>query len=415
VKIAAGQVYIGDIPATELAERFGTPLYALDAEEIARRYRRFVADIAYRPLHVRYAIKANANVGVMRYLRELGAALDACSPGDLAFADAAGFGPDDVFYTGCAISDNELRQVAARGVFFNADSLSQLARYGRYAPGRPVGLRINTGVVAGFHAHVRSGGLSSKFGLHPAQMPEALAIAARHGLRVVALHTHLGSDIFEPAAPLAALDVLVAVAEPLSALTLIDVGGGWGVPFMAGDPEFDMATYGAGVTARLGALSARRGREIAFHVEPGAYLLSDAGVLLTRVTELKPPVLVHSELTPFFAGTDTSYNAAVSTVLYGSYHGLYVADRAEAASTHTYDVVGHLMQAGDVLARGRPLPELREGDLLVMLNCGSYAASRAPQFNERPRPAEVLVQGSQARLVRRAEGVADLLSHQVMQ
>jgi diaminopimelate decarboxylase len=138
-------------------------------------------------------------------------------------------------------------------------------------------------------------------------------------------------------------------------------------------------------------------------------------VLLTRVTELKPPVLVDSELTPFFAGTDTSYNAAVSTVLYGSYHGLYVAERAAAPSTHSYDVVGHLMQAGDVLARGRPLPELREGDLLVMLNCGSYAASRAPQFNERPRPAEVLVQGSQARLVRRAEDVADLLSHQVMQ
>lgn len=413
MRIEAGSVYLGGLAAAEIAARFGTPLYVIETGLIQARYEQLVGQIPYRPLRVNYACKANANVQVMRFLRELGAHLDACSPGDLAFGDAAGFQPGEVFYTGCAMSDQELQLVAERGVWFNADSLSQLERYGRLAPGGAVGLRVNCGVLAGFHAHVQSAGQTSKFGLHPGQIAEARALADRFGIRITGLHTHLGSDLFEIRPPIRALDVLIELSDELPDLEFIDVGGGWGVPFVPGDPEFDMAAYGALVTERMAALSERRGRPIVFRVEPGAYLLSDAGVLLTRITELKPPVVLNDTWTPFFAGTDTSYNHCVSIVLYDSYHGILVADRADASANRPYDVVGNLMQAGDVLAKHRPLPDLQVDDLLVILNCGAYAACRAPTFNERPRPAEVLVAHGEARLARRAESVADLLAQQV--
>lgn len=414
MQVRNGVVYLGGVPATQIAARYGTPLYVIETDQIRARYLQFVDHIAYRPFQVHYSCKANANVRVMRYLRGLGAHLDACSPGDLAFGEAAGFTPDEVYYTGSAVSDDELRQVVEAGVRFNADSLSQLERYGRLAPGRSAGLRITCGVVAGFHAHVQSAGTNSKFGIHPDQIASALAIAARHDLRLTGLHTHLGSDLFDVEQPIAALDVLIALSDQLSDLEYIDVGGGWGVPFAPGDPEFDMPRYGALVTSRMTALSHRRGRDITFRVEPGAYLLSDSGVLLTRVTDLKPPVLVGDAWTPDFAGTDTSYNHVFSAAMYDSYHGILVADRADAPAERRYHVAGNLMQAGDILARERPLPTLREGDLLVIQNCGSYAACRAPTFNERPRPAEVMVMEGEAIVTRRRETVEDLLSHQAL-
>jgi diaminopimelate decarboxylase len=414
MEVHHGKLYLRDLAATEIAARYGTPLYVMEIDRVKTQYRQFLDGISYRPLVVLYACKANANVQLMRALREMGAWLDACSPGDLAFGAAAGFTPDQISYTGSSVSDDELRLVVDRRVSFNADSLSQLDRYGRLAPSQAVGLRVNCGVVAGFHSHVQSAGSQSKFGIHPGQLQEALVVARRHDLRVTGIHTHVGSDIFDVDTPIRALDVLIRLSYSLSDLEFVDVGGGWGVPFITGDPSFDMASYGKAVSMRMGDLSAARGRPITFRIEPGAYLVSDAGTLLTRVTDLKPPVTVNEALTPYFVGTDTSYNHVFSAAMYDSYHEIVVADKADAPTVQTYHIVGNLMQAGDILAKDRPLPVLELGDLLVIKNCGAYSACRAPTFNERPRPAEVMVDGREAYLIRRQETVEDMLAHQVL-
>lgn len=414
MKIERGKVYLGDVAATDIAAVYGTPIYVIEPEVVKAQYQAIIRSIQYRPLVVHYACKANANVQVMRFLRELGAALDACSPGDLAFGAAAGYPPKDIFYTGNSVSDHELRLIADARVLFNADSLSALERFGRIASGSAVGLRINCGVVAGFHPHVQSAGRSSKFGIHPGQLDEARMIATTHGLRLVGLHAHLGSDIFDIAPPLEALDLLIEISHAIPDLEFIDVGGGWGVPFAPGDAEFDLRAYGEAATARMSSLSRVRGRPISFRVEPGAYLMSDAGALLARITDLKPSIMVDDSRTPSFAGTDTSYNHCISAVLYGSYHRILVADRADAPATNSYHVAGNLMQAGDLLAKDRSLPELHLGDLLLILNCGSYTFCRATTFNERPRPAEVYASAGKLTVIRRAETIDDLLALQIL-
>lgn len=411
--IDQGRLTLGGVPASDIAARFGTPVYAIEREAIRARYERMVSAIVYRPLAVHYACKANPSVAILRYLRGLGAGLDACSPGDLAFGDAAGFTADEVIYTGCVMSEAELRFVAQRGLLLNIDSLSQLERFGVLAPGAKVGLRINCGITAGFHPHVQSTTIASKFGIYPVQIAEALAVAARHGLRVVGLHTHLGSDIFDIGPAVRALEILIELSEQLPELEYVDVGGGWGVPFMPDDPEFDMETYGTRVSRLMSDLSNQRSRPIVLRAEPGAYLLSDAGWLLMRVTDLKMPVQLDDGSTPWFAGTNSSYNHVFSAAMYDSFHQVFVADRADSPVASRYHLVGNLMQAGDVLAKDRPLPELRVGDVLAMKNCGSYSACRAPVFNSRPRPGEVLVWDGQAQLIRRHETVADLLAEQI--
>lgn len=411
-RIADGKLLVGDIEASALAARHGTPLYALDLQVVRTNFERFPSAVAYRPLHVLYSCKANANVELMRFLRELGAGIDACSPGDVAFARAAGFGDDEISYTGHGMTDAELELVAGSPMFFTADSLDQLERIGAADPGRRVGIRVNCGIEAGFHAHVRAGGARSKFGIHREQLDEARAVARRHRLEITRLHGHIGSDIQEPGPHLTLLDGLLDAARHLPDVTAVNLGGGWGTPFLPTDRPYDFDAFGRAATTRLERFAEATGRRLDLLLEPGAYVVMDAGVLLTRVTELKPPVTVAGEETPFFACTDTSHNALVSAVIYDTYHPIWVVDRADAPPARDYHVTGNLMQSGDIIAADRALPELARGDVLAVGKCGGYAASRAPNFNERPRAAEVLVNRTDSVITRRAETEADLLATQ---
>ena len=415
--VRSGVVYLGGVSAEELADRFGTPLYVLEPETVRQRYTSITRAISYRPLILRYAIKANPNVALVRYIHSLGGHVDACSPGDLAVADAAGIPHAATSYVGVGVADSEILQVAREGILFIADSMSQIERYSRIAPRvsrlRSLAIRLNPQIDAGFHSHVMAGSRNSKFGIHRSQVPDAVELAKANGVNVVGIHAHIGSDVFDVETPIRLLHLLIEASAAIDELEFVDVGGGWGVPFMPGDSEFDMLEYGRLVGERMAELSAGRGRPITLVMEPGAYLVSDAGLLLTRVTEIKEPVLDDEGWTPRFAGTDTSYNHVFSAAMYDSYHQILLADRADDPADHEYHVVGNLMQAGDVLAKNRPLPKLAAGDLLVIRNCGGYSSARATVFNGRPRPAEVMADGGKAWPTRRPETVTDLLSREV--
>lgn len=334
--------------------------------------------------------------------------VDACSPGDLAVASAAGIQPARVSYAGHSMADRELDVVAEEGVFFIADSLSQLDRYGQRRPLAAVGLRVNVGVSAGFHPHVAAGAHTSKFGIHPSQLSEAKAIAATHGLRITCLHTHIGSELLDDGPHLAALHILLDLSRELKDITSVNLGGGWGTPVADAAP-YDLDAFGAAATVML----RDRPAPLELRIEPGAGLVMQSGALLTTVTEIKPSVVIEDESTPTFVGVDCSHNQLVSAVIYDTPHRILVADRPNAPPTQTCDVVGHLMQAGDVLGRSRPMPSVDVGDVLAIGRVGGYSSCRATTFNERPVPAEVLVLGDEAQLVRRAGSIEGLLASDV--
>jgi len=414
MQIQDNRVILGGVSTSRLAEEYGTPLYVVEEDSLRRQYRSLWEGIHYRPLRIYYACKANWNVQVMRILRLEGAGVDVCSPGDVRLARAAGYECDQMMYTGYAVSDDELGHIIDLGLSLNVDSLSQLQRYARLGGRGRIGLRVNTGVRAGFHTHVTSAVPSSKFGLHLGQLQDARDLAATNGVQVVGLHTHLGSDILQSAPFLSALDVLLAAAEGFPDIKYLDLGGGVGVPFGPNDRPFDVAAYGQALEERLDAWAQRHERRLALYIEPGEYLVAESAFLLMRVVDIKPSVACGTELTPVFVGTDGSFNYVFATAIYDAYHKVLIADRAADPASERVYICGNLMQAGDILAKDRLMPPLHEGDLLVMANCGAYAMCRAPRFNGRPLPAEVMVADGQSRVARRRETVDDLLANQVV-
>jgi len=294
------------------------------------------------------------------------------------------------------------------------DSLSQFERYARLGGKGKVGVRLNSGVEAGYHPHFTSGGSTDKFGIHPGQLQEALELAQAYGLSIVGLHSNLGSDILEVEPFVDALQVVLELADRCQDLEYINLGGGLGVPFHPDDEPFDLARYGEALSQHLAHWCGERGRELTLFLEPGEFLVAEAGSLLTRVIDVKPAAQHGETRFPTFVGTDTSSNHLFGAVVYGAYHHVLVADRAEDPATEPVHVCGNVMQTGDILARDRPLPPLEEGDLLVFRTCGAYSMCRASRFNNRPLPAEVMVKDGAARLIRERETVDDLLHGQAL-
>lgn len=402
-------VLVGGVPATALAARFGTPLYAYDAASIRRRLASLRGGIRYEPLRVYYSCKANPAIGILRLLRELGVGIDVCSPGDIVAATRAGYA-DGMSYVGIGTSGADLDAVVASGAFYIADSVGEVDRYADRSPiPTDIGLRVNPCLPAEANGMLLAGSWDAKFGIHPGQIAAVARRARDRGLRVIGLHAHIGSDLAEPGSHLATLGLLLELAVELDGVRFVSLGGGMAVA-AEGVEDFPVEQFGAAAADLLNGFARLTGRRIELRLEPGSYLVMDAGVLLTRVTDVKPPINADGRMTPRFACVDSSYNHVVSAVFHGVNHPIRLArdPAGPPGRTEPVTIVGNLMQAGDILARDRLMPQLAVGDVLVVGRCGAYTSSLASTFNERPRPAEVIVDGERTTLVRRAETPEDL-------
>ncbi len=410
IEVRGSRLYIGGLEAEGLAERFGTPLFVYDRETVVENYGRLVGSFTYRRVEVLYSCKANSNPGVLGTLRDLGAGVDASSPWEALLAVRLGFPREKIMLTSPGLSDEEMRFVRGElGVLVNVDSLSQLRRYGRLFPETEVSVRVNPGFGAGYHEFTTTGGLT-KFGIGLGSLGRALEVAREHGLRVVGLHAHIGSGILsvEPYARLAR--TLLDLARGLPHVEFVDIGGGMGVPQRPGEREFDCAGFGR-VLSRIMEEHSRDLGDVKLRMEPGRFIVASAGVLLTRVVEVREVEVGGSRRV--FAVVDSSINHLPRVAMMGMYYEVVHASRAGEPAEAEVDVVGNLCVAGDVLARARKLPRLEEGDVLAFLNAGAYAYSTSMNYNTRPRPAEVLVYRGEARLTRRRETFEDLVSTMV--
>ncbi|MFB6077591.1 MAG: diaminopimelate decarboxylase [Halarchaeum sp.] len=383
-----------------LAAEYGTPLYVDDLARVRANYSR-LAD-AFPDAEVLFAVKANAGQHVLRTLRDAGAGAECASAGELARALDAGFDPGAVHYTAVnppaedldyavSVADEDPDLTVTAGARDTVERLAERGFTGRFC------LRIHPGVGAG-HSDSVSTGKDAKFGV-PAD--EALAVlrdADARGFDVVGIHAHAGSGISNDQ-----LDEHARVVETLADvaraaefdLEFVDVGGGFGVPYREDEPSLDLDAVAERTRDALAGVDAR------LTVEPGRYLVADAGVLLTEVNTVKRVA------DTVIAGADAGMTTLVRPAMYGSYHpirSLVADDRA----TENVSVVGPVCESTDVLGEDRPLPAPERGDLLAVGNAGAYGMEMASQYNSRPRPAVVARDGDETRVVRRRETLADV-------
>jgi diaminopimelate decarboxylase len=412
-----GVLHIANLSAVELAERFGTPLYVYDAAVIRRQTERIRAAFADLPFQPFYAMKANSNLTILRLIREQGFGCDAVSPGEAFLALRAGFAPESIWFTCSNVSDDDLRAIPDSRIVINVNSVAEIDRCLALDLPNPIALRVNPPMGAGHHEDVITAGDSVKFGIDLAEIETARMLVEDSGRKVVGLHSHIGSGVDDLAPLLEAARCLLSLVPAFPNLQWLNFGGGIATPYRPGDSEFPVGRYGAELATLAGPMLRQRG--LTAILEPGRYLVAEAGTLLARVTANR----VSAGTT--WMGVDTGFNHLVRPSKYGAYHHIVNASRGRDASLReNYDatllrdevvVAGNLCESGDVFTKttsgvaARPIDRVRIGDLLAFCDAGAYGFSMASLYNARMLPAEVLVDGGKATVIRARQAIDDLM------
>lgn len=367
------------------AELLGTPTYVYSESILRRQCRTLREHMRGIPFRLLYAMKANSCPAVLRILLDEGLGIDAVSLSELHLALRVGFPPERILFSANNMTDAEMEDAAASGVLLNIGELSRLEKYGRFAPGSAVCVRLNPQVGAGHHEHVITAGERSKFGIPVEQIESIHEIAHRCDLRIVGLHQHIGSGIMSADTLWKAMTVLLEAAEAFPAIRFLNFGGGLGIAYGPDDQPIDLDAFGARIVEPLQKFANEHPSDgLSFWFEPGRFLTAEAGALLVGVNTLK------TNRGRVFAGTDSGMNHLVRPAIYGAYHGIFNLSNPEGP-VFEYDVTGNICESGDLFARGRLVQEIREGDVLAILDAGAYAMAMASTYNLRPLPAEAML------------------------
>ena len=403
-----GQLMVEGVALSELARQHGTPLFVYSKAAILAALAAYQRGLAGREALICYAMKANSSLAILKLLADAGCGFDIVSAGELERALAAGATPSKIVFSGVGKTRAEMRRALEASVgCFNIESMAELDVLSGVAVAcgqtAPVSIRVNPNVDAKTHPYISTGLKGNKFGI---SHDEALA-AYRHaaslpGLRVVGIDCHIGSQITESAPYLEAMDRVLDLVTQIEAAGIpihhIDFGGGLGIDYNGDTPPAADVLW----QQLLGKLDARGFGNRKIMIEPGRSLVGNAGVCLTEVLFLKPGEQKN------FCIVDAAMNDLPRPALYEAFHRIVpLAEANPAAQTTTYDVVGPVCESGDWLGRDRALA-VQQGDVLAVLSAGAYCMSMASNYNTRPRAAEVLVDGSSARVIRQREAVQDL-------
>jgi diaminopimelate decarboxylase len=395
-----GILHAEDVPLTAIATAAGTPVYVYSTATLTRHYRVFEEALAGMPHLICYALKANANLAVVRVLARLGAGADVVSEGEYRRARAAGIPGERIVFSGVGKTRGEMRVALDGGIRqFNVESEPELRALSEVAAGMglraPIALRVNPDVDPRTHEKIATGRAENKFGIPIARARAVYAEAARlPGIEVVGADVHIGSQLTELEPFEAAFAMVAELAQALRAdghdIRRLDLGGGLGIPYRRANEApplpFD---YGEAIRRTVGHL----GCEI--EIEPGRLIAGNAGILLSRVIWRK-----EGEGRDFLI-LDAAMNDLMRPALYDAWHDIVpVVEPAPGAEMREIDVVGPVCETGDTFARARPLPALGEGELVAFRSAGAYGAAMASEYNSRPLVAEVLVDGDHYAVVR---------------
>ena len=388
------------------AKKFGTPLYVYHAEKIEQQYQHLCTQFEPTQTIFFYACKALTNIHILKVIKDMGCNIDCSSINEVRLALYVGFLPNNILYTSNSVGFDEITTAVELGVNVNIDSLSNLEKFGQaYGGAKSIGVRIRPDVMAGGNLKISTGHVKSKFGIPLTELDALLLIQEKYKINIHTLHIHTGSEIKDVAVFMKSAAVFDTLLPYFPTVNVLDFGGGFKVPYEPGEQGTDMAQLGAEVNKAMKELSKKFERNLTAWFEPGKYMVSEAGFFIAKVNVLK----TSGEIT--FAGLNTGLNHLIRPMFYDAYHHI---DNITSPTNppKQYAVVGHICET-DTFAWDRSIPTIKEGDFLVFYNAGAYGYEMASNYNARFKPAQVLFQNGEAKLISRADQFEDLLSLQV--
>ena len=397
-----------------LPAEFGCPVWVYDAQIVREK----IAALHQFDV-VRFAQKACSNIHILRLMREQGVKVDSVSLGEIERALVAGYDPkadsDAIVFTADVIDDATLARVHELQIPVNAGSVDMLEQLGQVSPGHRVWLRVNPGFGHGHSQKTNTGGENSKHGIWYADMPAALEVLQRYNLKLVGIHMHIGSGVDYGHLEQVCGAMVRQVVDFGQDLEAISAGGGLSIPYREGEEAIDNDHYYGLWSAARDQIAAHLGHAVKLEIEPGRFLVAEAGVLVSQVRSVKEMGSRH------FVLIDAGFNDLMRPSMYGSYHHITALaadgrDLTQAPRVETV-VAGPLCESGDVFTQQeggkvetRALPEVKPGDYLVLHDTGAYGASMSSNYNSRPLLPEVLFDNGKARLIRRRQTIQELLA-----
>ena len=392
----------------QIAAKVGTPVYVYSTATFTRHYRVFADSFDDTQALIAYSVKANSNIAVLATLAAQGAGADVVSGGELKRALMAGIPAEKIVFSGVGKTRTEMREALTANIrVFNVESIAELRVLNEVAVEMdkiaPIAFRVNPDVTAGGHAKISTGKKENKFGIAWSQAESAYAEAARlPGIEIIGVDVHIGSQISDLAPFEAAIVKVSGLIKRLRAaghtISSFDIGGGLGIPYGNNAPAPPPPSEYAALVKRL---TADLNVEMIF--EPGRMIAGNSGVLLSEVLYVK-----RGEDRDFLI-IDAAMNDLLRPALYDAYHDIEPVRQGDLNQMETYDVVGPICESGDTFTKGREMPKLESGDLIVLHSAGAYGASQASQYNTRPLVPEVLVNGDEYAVIRSRPTVEDIL------
>ena len=391
----------------KIAEEFGTPLYVYDAEKIKEQYNKLTAAFKNTDTVFFYACKALTNINILKYIFTLGGNVDCSSINEVKMALYAGFPPQRVLYTSNGIAFSEIEDAKELGVIINIDSLSNLEKFGKkYGHSYPVGVRLRPNIMAGGNLKISTGHEKSKFGIPIEQVDNIISIVDKYNICINDLHIHTGSEIKDVDVFVKGIEILFDIIPKFKELQVIDLGGGFKVPYQKNDTETDISLLAQKVKELFDSHPNPGGRPLQVWFEPGKFLVSECGYFITQVNVVK------ESGSTTFASVNSGFNHLIRPMFYDSYHHIQNISNPDGEEK-IYSVVGNICET-DTFAWDRRLNDVREGDYLVFYNAGAYGFQMSSNYNARLKPAEVMVENGEAKLIRQRDVFEDLLKNQVI-
>lgn len=410
-----GSLHVDGLPLSQIADDIGTPTYVYSCDVMKAQYDALAGAMkralpAGRQPLLCFACKSNSNVAVLSYLRSLGSALEVVSEGEMRRGIKAGFDPKTIVSTGVGKTDSEIAYGLTNGILqFNIESLPELHQINKVAQGvgitADVVFRLNPNVAGGGHAKISTGQKFNKFGIIDEMIDEAFATAASLShINAVGLSMHIGSQVSTVESFKTAFEKIPGIVARLRAaghtIDRLDIGGGF--PIIYKDEKLlDLDAYAQWVADIIAPLDTQ------IIMEPGRYLVGNAGVLLTRT------VFVKETPARNFLIVDAAMNDLIRPALYDAYHAIEPVENSDAPSV-TYDVVGPICETGDTFATDRAIPQMKQGDLAVIRSAGAYGMCMASNYNTRGTPAEVLVKDGHYSVIRERQSIESIIDQDIV-